>query len=139
MLIPFNIKYRSEVESGKYRPVVKVGMGEDDVPHPARIICWDRQLSNGKVVALAKTLPNVEAVITFDDNGLCNGNGLVTLLLETNEHYYYISAFMEIEEGTEGAEKAELIRSGNYFEDREKAVKALMSIKKTLCELGAKH
>lgn len=43
--IPFNIKYRPEIESGKYKVVTSTNK-------PVRIVCWDRVAKDGQSKAL---------------------------------------------------------------------------------------
>lgn len=45
MKIPFDIKYRPQIESGEYKVETRDG-------RPVRIICWDRQHKNYPLVVL---------------------------------------------------------------------------------------
>lgn len=57
-LVPFDIKYRKQIESGIYRVFTRD-------KQPARIICWDGELYDGEqVVAIID-----ECVETFHING----------------------------------------------------------------------
>ena len=58
MRIPFDIKYRPEIESGKYKIVV----GERD----ARIVCWDY---NGESLIVCVNYEETEQGMIYDRNG----------------------------------------------------------------------
>lgn len=81
--IPFNIKYRELIESGKYK--VETGEGES-----VRIICWDKLNDNGStaIVALSKIKGAGEYFIICDENGksgLPNGRNDLFVISEENE------------------------------------------------------
>ena len=64
--IPFNVMYRPEIESGRYRAVV----GEDN--RPARIICWDALSANAvNIVALvqSKSGNGAENILRYNLDG----------------------------------------------------------------------
>ena len=64
--IPFNIMYRPEIESGRYKAVV----GEDNIP--ARIICWDARSANAiNVVALVQSQSGngAENILRYNPDG----------------------------------------------------------------------
>lgn len=62
MEIPFNIKFRPEIESGKY----KVSCGEKE----ARIICWNARGSNSNhIIALVGNPGESENIQRFYENG----------------------------------------------------------------------
>ena len=54
--IPFNIKYRPQIESGEYKVVTREG-------RPARIICWNRKVEGANVGK------NIIALITIGEDG----------------------------------------------------------------------
>lgn len=61
--IPFNIKYRPQIESGEYK-VVTVK------EQPVRIICWDRSTTYWKIIALVLAPDGkTENPFTYDVNG----------------------------------------------------------------------
>lgn len=60
--IAFNIKYRPEIESGKYEVVTQKGL-------KVRIICWDRNTTYWKLVGLLTSQAGNEVVFTYDENG----------------------------------------------------------------------
>lgn len=45
MRIPFDIKYRPQIESGEYKVETRSGL-------PARIVCWDRKSKDMEILAL---------------------------------------------------------------------------------------
>lgn len=57
MKIPFDIKFRPQIESGEY----KVEIGRDD-PWPARIVCWDFD-GNNLIVAVRNPNDREEGLI----------------------------------------------------------------------------
>ena len=63
MVIPFDIKYRKEIESGKYQVVA----GDT----PARVICWDARSASGNnhIVAMVGKDGQPENILRFYDNG----------------------------------------------------------------------
>ena len=63
-LVPFDIKYRKQIESGIYRVFTRD-------KQPARIICWDGELcDNEQIVAIID-----ECVETYPINGRYHGIG----------------------------------------------------------------
>jgi len=60
--IPFDIKYRPEIESGKYKVMTAEGLN-------VRIICWDRNTTYWKIVGLVTSQAGNEVVFTYDENG----------------------------------------------------------------------
>ena len=60
--IPFDIKYRPEIEAGKYKVVTR-----DELP--ARIICWDRNDIEYPMVALVKSKCGEETPFTYGNMG----------------------------------------------------------------------
>lgn len=60
--IPFDIKYRPEIESGKYKVMTAEGLN-------VRIICWDRNTTYWKIVGLITSQSGNEVVFTYDENG----------------------------------------------------------------------
>ena len=80
MKIQFDIKYRPEIESGKYTLETNGG-------YRARIICWDMDGDN-PIVALVKIGDNEEMCTLFDTNGhnlLNPEDGYSDLLIVTDE------------------------------------------------------
>ena len=76
MKIPFNIKYRPQIESGKYKVQTRDGS-------PARIICWDRHATEPNddciLVALITLENNSESALYYYSDGhlwnKANGEG----------------------------------------------------------------
>ena len=70
MRIPFNIKFRPQIESGEYKVETRNG-------RPARIVCWDRKLEIGftphPISALVMVGCN-EQCFAYTIDGLCNCN-----------------------------------------------------------------
>ena len=60
--IPFNIKYRPEIESGKYKVVTR-----DNTP--VRIICWDSKSEQPVIGLVWDKEASMEIVELFSDNG----------------------------------------------------------------------
>ena len=69
MKIPFNIKYRPQIESGEYKVVTRDG-------HSARIICWDRFVTrpydNCNIVALITETKYESTYYYYQDGHLWN-------------------------------------------------------------------
>lgn len=69
MKIPFDIKYRPQIESGEYK--VETRDGRD-----ARIICWDSKAKDARhdtrpIIALVTTpIPGLESLIQCGENGI---------------------------------------------------------------------
>lgn len=67
MKIPFDIKYRPQIESGEYKVETRDGM-------TARIICWDRRGERPLVVLIQH--PNgYDEGLFYYENGLADGAG----------------------------------------------------------------
>lgn len=77
MKIPFDIKYRPQIESGEYK--VKTRTGES-----VRIICWDKQ---GECpIVVVSCVDGDEGVYTYHENGhYVNGEGIYDLFIVTPE------------------------------------------------------
>ena len=73
--IPFDIKYRPQIESGEYSVQTKDGA-------PVRIICWDRADTYGEIVALVQ--------FPFDD-------GKETISIYSGNGCYYIHESSEMD------------------------------------------
>ena len=77
MKIPFDIKYRPQIESGEYK--VKTRNGES-----VRIICWDKQ-GECPIVVLS-CVDGDEGVYTYHENGHCiNNESIYDLFIITPE------------------------------------------------------
>ena len=66
MKIPFDIKYRPQIESGEYTVVTRGG-------HPARIVCWDAKYAQ-KIVAVSDN-GDYEAAHMYDVKGMMRVDG----------------------------------------------------------------
>ena len=76
MIIPFNIKYRPQIESGEYK--VRTASG-----NPARIVCWDyKSQFDEPVYALITTTEGYEYGCQFREDGRYVGNNENYLVLE---------------------------------------------------------
>lgn len=76
MIIPFNIKYRPQIESGEYK--VRTASG-----NPARIVCWDyKSQFDEPVFALITTTDGYEYGCQFREDGRYIGNNDNFLVLE---------------------------------------------------------
>lgn len=74
----FNIKYRPEIESGRYK--VRTASG-----HPVRIVCWDAKSEfNDPIVALVE-YPAREVAVNYTTDGRYIGNNENYLVVETDE------------------------------------------------------
>lgn len=63
MKVPFDIKYRPQIESGEYKVITAK-------EQPVRIICWDRSTTYWKIVALVLAPDGeTENPFTYDVNG----------------------------------------------------------------------
>ena len=60
--IPFDIKYRPQVESGKYKVVTRIGK-------PVRIICWDLNGPQPIVGTICEKQMHQDIIQVFDKNG----------------------------------------------------------------------
>ena len=81
MKIPFNIKYRPEIESGKYKVVSEFG-------EPTRIICWDSKYhSNLPVIALIDDGDGEDMVHVSSDgkSEIDQRKGFTRLVIVTDE------------------------------------------------------
>lgn len=77
MMIPFDIKYREEIESGKYKTVAHNGQ-------PVRIICWDaRNYWDTPIIGLYNN-GEVDVIIKYNIHG-ASGNNETCLWIETGE------------------------------------------------------
>lgn len=79
MIIPFNIKYRPQIESGEYK--VRTASGK-----PARIVCWDFKTQLGDPILALIQEPKgedfYEYACTYREDGLYVGNNENYLVLE---------------------------------------------------------
>lgn len=75
MIIPFNIKYRPQIESGEYK--VRTASGK-----PARIVCWDMKTELGDPILALITDGEREYSCTYREDGLYIGNNENYLVLE---------------------------------------------------------
>lgn len=79
MIIPFNIKYRPQIESGEYK--VRTASGK-----PARIVCWDFKTQLGDPILALIQEPNGEGFYeyasTYREDGRYVGNNENYLVLE---------------------------------------------------------
>lgn len=81
--IPFDIKYRPQIESGEYKIIYLSYTTEEE--YPARIICWDRH-NEHPIVALVSNSGGYERVQMFQEEGIDNNNPhLGTLFIVTPE------------------------------------------------------
>ena len=65
MKIPFDIKYRPQIESGEYKVETIDGK-------TVRIVCWDKKADNGDcIVALVNVNGDKERTLHFDCSGRC--------------------------------------------------------------------
>lgn len=87
--IPFDIKYRPQIESGEYKVESRDG-------RPARIICWDMDSYNSIVALLANTKAwngkEQEYIIS------CTKAGLVATGAETSEDLFIVTREEELTE-----------------------------------------
>lgn len=60
--IPFDIKYKPQIESGEYKVETRDG-------RPIRIICWDFKHNKYPIIALYAYSDNTECLFTYDING----------------------------------------------------------------------
>ena len=76
MIIPFNIKYRPQIESGEYK--VRTASGK-----PARIVCWDyKSQFKETIYVLITTSDGYEYGCPYTEDGRYIGNNENYLLLE---------------------------------------------------------
>lgn len=81
--IPFDIKYRPQIESGEYKIIYLSYTTKEE--YPARIICWDRN-NEHPIVALVSNSGGYERVQMFQEEGIDNNNPhLGTLFIVTPE------------------------------------------------------
>lgn len=67
MKIPFDIKYRPQIESGEYKVVTRDGS-------PVRIICWDRKSAgDGQYIVALVEKGHYENSIWVEENGVYKG------------------------------------------------------------------
>lgn len=62
MKIPFNIKYRPQIESGEYKVETIDG-------NPVRIICWDRHNENKPLIVALISAPACDALSNYFQDG----------------------------------------------------------------------
>lgn len=62
MRIPFNIKYRPQIESGEYKVETIDG-------NPVRIICWDRHNENKPLIVALISAPACDALSNYFQDG----------------------------------------------------------------------
>lgn len=66
--IPFNIKYRPQIESGEYKVITNDG-------HNVRIICWDKRTSGEEcIVALVSGEEGGEKTLHYTKEGYCTSS-----------------------------------------------------------------
>ena len=75
MIIPFNIKYRPQIESGEYK--VRTASGK-----PARIVCWDMKTELGDPILALITDGEREYSCTYREDGRYVGNNENYLIIE---------------------------------------------------------
>lgn len=76
MIIPFNIKYRPQIESGEYK--VRTASGK-----PARVVCWDyKSQFKETIYVLITTSDGYEYGCPYTEDGRYIGNNENYLLLE---------------------------------------------------------
>lgn len=79
MIIPFNIEYRPQIESGEYKVLTASGK-------PARIVCWDMKTQFGDPILALIQEPRgdgfYEYTCTYRADGRYTGNNENYLLLE---------------------------------------------------------
>ena len=67
--IPFDIKYRPEIEAGKYKVVTEYG-------ESVRIICWDSKFCNAYPVIALISDGDGEDIIHLNESGSSNNNSV---------------------------------------------------------------
>ena len=76
MIIPFNIKYRPQIESGEYK--VRTASGK-----PARVVCWDyKSQFNETIYVLITTSDGYEYGCPYTEDGRYIGNNENYLIIE---------------------------------------------------------
>ena len=77
MIIPFNIKYRPQIESGEYK--VRTSSGK-----PARIVCWDfkTQFNDPILALITDRETGREYTCNYREDGLYVGNNENYLVIE---------------------------------------------------------
>lgn len=102
MIIPFNIKYRPQIESGEYK--VRTASGK-----PARVVCWDyKSQFNETIYVLITTSDGYEYGCPYTEDGRYIGNNENYLLLEDGRpdpRQRWIGRVREILETTASIEK----------------------------------
>jgi len=122
--IPFDIKYRPQIESGKYKVITDKG-------NQVRVLDWNlnRCRRNDIVCAVKAESSDNETVQIYYDNGVMVSNGISRLKIETDE-----PEFTEFEKAVNDL----LNRFGLYVEDdnviRKEAEKLLKIADDTLCD-----
>ena len=102
MIIPFNIKYRPQIESGEYK--VRTASGK-----PARVVCWDYKSQFNEIIyVLITTSDGYEYGCPYTEDGRYIGNNENYLLLEDGRPdpgLRWIGKVREILENTASIEK----------------------------------
>jgi len=79
MKIPFDIKYRPQIERGEYKLVTRDG-------RPARIVCWDALGESGELVVLVKSLnKKAETSLRYSKDGFISAGDFSDLFIITPE------------------------------------------------------
>lgn len=60
--IPFDIKFRPEIESGKFKVQTRLGK-------PVRIICWNFRQANLPIIALVSLAKDAENCFSYTSKG----------------------------------------------------------------------
>jgi len=117
--IPFDIKYRPEIESGKYKVVTRDG-------RDVRIICWDKRVYGGRheIVALVPTPEgSTESCQMYNPDGT-----LISATWNDNFRLFILTDEPELTEFEEAVGKMLFIRLSNdelIRETKEKSAKLL--------------
>ena len=126
MKIPFDIKYRPQIESGEYKVETRNGL-------PARIICWDRKHGYPICALVYEKATGCESYVSTYDNGMASANGIQ----ETSDDLFLITPESELSED-ERIRKwiYEMLKAGiendpnPFCEDASMAKKALAYLEK---------
>lgn len=126
MIIPFNIKYRPQIESGEYK--VRTASGR-----PARIVCWDyKSQFDEPVFALITTSEGYEYGCQFREDGRYVGNNENYLVLEDGRPapvQRWIDKVREILETTASIEKtAEALYDAAQRENYDRMLEAARNV-----------
>ena len=102
MIIPFNIKYRPQIESGEYK--VRTASGK-----PARVVCWDyKSQFKETIYVLITTSDGYEYGCPYTEDGRYVGNNENYLIIEDGRpdpRTRWENKVMEILENTASIEK----------------------------------